>query len=92
MQPTEELKSLLSHHLSQTPYNPDDTSESRWLVDHLVEQVIDWEIGTTNTNKLRAIFSTHKSALGSFDILEWLQSKHEEGEYADPLTDTRPDD
>ena len=86
-----ELKSLLSHHMRGSPYDPSDTSPERWLIDHLVEQVIDWEIGTTPTDKLVAVFEQHKKDLDSFDLLRWIESKVAEGIYSDPWTDEEVD-
>jgi hypothetical protein len=80
-----ELRDLLSHHMLNTPYDTSSNKPERWLTDHLVEQVIDWEIGTTSTEKLMAVFDQHKSQLGTFDLLLWIQSKVDEGEYSDPF-------
>ena len=79
-----ELKNLLSHHIQDTPYDPSSVHSERWLIDHLVEQVIDWEIGTTSTDKLMAVFDQHRDQLGSFDLVRWIESKVAEGTHGDP--------
>lgn len=75
----EELYDLLAHHLLGSPYDPRSVHEERFLIDHLVEQVRWWELGSVTYAELKSTFSAHD--LKGFDLDRWIVSKAEEGEY-----------
>jgi hypothetical protein len=82
-----ELKDLLSYGLNDRPYDRSSADSDRWLIDHLVEQFIDWEIGTTSSRDLKIAFDQHKARLGDFDLLSFIEEKAAEGEYAKDWAD-----
>lgn len=75
----EELYDLLSHHLLGSPYDPRSVHPERFLIDHLVEQVRWWEVGSVTYPELRSTFSEHD--LKGFSLDRWIASKADEGEY-----------
>lgn len=81
-----ELRDLLANSITGNAYTNDSHDSDRWLVDHLVEQVRDWESGSTSTEKLLQVFEQEKPRLGGFEILPWIESKVDEGYYDDPWT------
>ncbi len=76
-----ELKDLLSHHLLDSPYDPESRHREKFLIDHLAFLVRQWEVGDISLEELVASFRSEP--LGNFDILSWIQSKTDEGEYAE---------
>lgn len=77
--PTEDLREELSHHLMQTPYDPDSTHREKFLIDHLKEVVDDWSIGDLSYDEMIREFQGEN--LGNFDIHQWLREMSEEGHY-----------
>lgn len=78
----EELYDLLSHHLLGSPYDPRSVHPERFLIDHLVEQVRWWELGSLTYAELRSIFSEHD--LKGFSLASWIAQKASEDEYELP--------
>lgn len=79
-----ELKDLLSHHMLEHPYDPDSTLRENFVIDHLVEEVLNYEVGDNSYQELKAIFRQQDT--GTFDFDKWMQSKVDSGEYFPPDT------
>lgn len=78
----EELYDLLAHHLLGSPYDPRSLHDERFLIDHLVEQLRWWEVGSITYEELRSIFSAHD--LKGFSLDLWIAQKAAEDEYELP--------
>jgi hypothetical protein len=70
--PATELKSILSHSMTNSDYDPKSTQRERFVIDHLVEEVRNWEQGTNTYAELRAIFA--EQDVGNFSLDHWIAS------------------
>ena len=85
MDPIEDLKSILSMELLSAAYDGTSSSTEIDLIKSLVWQVKLWEHGSMSTEDLERSFSRHD--LGNFDLLFWIQSNVDAGEYMWPDDD-----
>jgi hypothetical protein len=70
--PADDLYDLLSHHMLGTKYDPDSLHEERFVIDHLVQEVRMWEMGSNDYSELRAIFAEQNT--GQFNLDHWIAS------------------
>lgn len=75
-----DLKDLLSTELLGKSWDPQDFSQERWLMEHLVEQVRSMEIGDADLEEVRAEFERHGLATSLFD--PWFAQQVELDRYA----------
>lgn len=80
-----ELKNLLSQATLGHPYDPSSVQREKFLIEHLSEQVRQWETGEMTYEELTNTFAEHD--LGTFDLDLWIQSKADEGVYFSPFED-----
>lgn len=78
MSTADELRSLLSHHLSSTDDPDQSITREHHLVDHLVEKLRDWEVGDLTHEELLAAFAAHSSDLPRFDFEAWLEENYDD--------------
>ena len=72
----DDLRSLLSHHLSQTEDTPTSITREHHLVDALVEAVRDWEVGDMDYSDLKSLFGTYSDELPRFDFEAWFDAAY----------------
>jgi hypothetical protein len=84
--PVSGLPDLLSQALSGSPYAPSSTLPETFLIDHLVESVMDFEVGEITFDQLREQFYAQR--LGNFDFDSWFAQWVDEGTYAYPEQET----
>lgn len=77
--PTDQLADLLSQHMLGQPYDPSSVHDERFVIDHLIEEVMGYESGMNSYQELKAIFGQHNT--GTFDLDQWLQAQVDAGEY-----------
>ena len=77
--PTDQLADLLSQHMLGHPYDPDSLHDEKFVIDHLIEEVMAYEGGMNTYQELKAIFSQHNT--GTFDLDQWLQVQVDAGVY-----------
>lgn len=79
---SEGLTDVLSQALLGHSYDRKSTAPENFLIDHLVESVLDFEIGEMSFDDLRAQF--YREDLGPFDFDSWFNEQVTQGTYVPP--------
>lgn len=79
---SEGLSEVLSQAILGHPYDRNSTAPENFLIDHLVESVLDFEIGERSFDELRSQF--YREDLGTFDFDSWFNEQVSEGTYVPP--------
>ncbi len=78
-EPSAELRDLLSQVLLESSYDPSSLHREKFLIDHLVEKLEEWETGDITRADLDQTFARH---LGdTFDLGAFMDRMVAAGEY-----------